>query len=109
MDNPALDDCLSRLPEGWFQSPDEIAEDMLRQLRVELTEGHVLDGKTVRVVAHRMGSDDILCWHPHEPQRFTVVHLSWNGRGYDSLHPTVESDGTFDDFLRYESSFGGIR
>jgi hypothetical protein len=105
MDDTFLNACLQRLPKGWFRSSEDIAEDMQRQLHVELTDGHVLDGIAVRVVAHRMGTDDILCWHPHEPLRFTVVHLSWGGKGYDSLHPTVESDGTFDDFLKYESKW----
>ena len=47
----------------------------------------------VEVVAHREGTDDILCRHLDELSRFTVVHLTWLGREeIDTQHPAVEAD-----------------
>lgn len=98
-----LDDCLQRLPDGWFISSPKLAEDFQRELSIELSPGHLLDRHEVEVVAHRMATDDILCWHPHDPLRFTVIHLVWNGvKHRDADHPWVEADGSFDDFLEYE-------
>ena len=99
------------LPEhwGWFYPTPEIAADLARQLAFELGRGHLLDGKAVEVVGHRLGTDDILCRHVSEPSRFTVVHLSFSTIATkddaDPDHPTVESDGTFDDFLAYEAKW----
>jgi hypothetical protein len=99
MDAPPLD----RLPEGWFVSDPETSADMEQELVRELPPGHLLDGKAVRVVAHRMGTDDILCQHLADPLRFTVIHLTWIGRTeIDHQHPCVEADGSFEDFLAYE-------
>lgn len=99
---------LKHLPVGWHASDATIAADMERQLALELPRGHLLDGISVKVVAHRMGTDDILCWHLHEQSRFTVVHLTWSSlRQTESDTPWVEVDGTFDDFLRYEQKYGG--
>jgi hypothetical protein len=101
-----IDYCLQRLPEGWFRSSLEIATDKERELSLELTRGHLLDGVAVRVVAHREGTDDVLCWHIREPQRFTVIHLTWRGATeIDAKHPWVEADGTFEDFLAYEQKW----
>jgi hypothetical protein len=103
---PYLQDCLNHLPEGWFGSPPEIAADMESQLALELPPGHLLEDLAVRVVAHRMGTDDILCWHIQEPRRFTVIHLTWSGgKQTDTDYPWVEADGTFDDFLAYEQKW----
>jgi len=100
------------LPEdwGWFVPSPVIAAKLDRQLAVELSPGHLLDGKAVKVVGFRLGTDDILCRHESEPSRFTVIHLSWNrtepgaGPRSDSDHPTVMADGRFDDFLAYEAN-----
>ncbi len=95
------------LPEGWFVSDTEEASIRHAELQRELPPGHILYGKSVSVVAHRDGTDDILCRHHDEPSRFTVIHLSWLGREeINTLHPTVEVDGDFQQFIAYESAFG---
>ena len=97
-----------QLPDGWIVSPKDHAEYLAAELAREIPNGHLLDGVAVSVVAHRDGTDDILCWHRSEPLRFTVVHLSWRGRTeINSKHPAVECDGSFDDFLAYERGFSG--
>ena len=99
-----------QLPDGWFASPQDHAESLVAELARELPTGHLLDGVAVSVVAHRDGTDDILCWHHNDLARFTVIHLSWLGRTeINSQHPTVECDGSFDDFLEYERAFLGHR
>ena len=95
------------LPEGWFESDSEEASIRHAELQRELPPGHILYGMSVAVVAHREGTDDILCRHHDDPSHFTVIHLSWLGREeINSMHPTVEADGDFDEFLNYESAFG---
>jgi hypothetical protein len=97
---------LERLPEGWFASNADISASMKQELDREMTPGHLLDGKPVRVVAHRMGTDDILCQHLADPLRFTVIHLTWSGcTEIDHQHPWVEADGSFDDFVAYENKY----
>jgi len=95
---------LDRLPEGWFVSDPETAREMEQELSRELPPRHLLDGTPVRVVAHRLGTDDVLCQHLADPSRFTVIHLTWSGvTESDSEHPWVEADGSFGDFLAYEN------
>ena len=95
------------LPEGWFLSDNEEAAVRHEELQKELPEGHLLYRTPVAVVARREGTDDILCHHERDWDRFTVIHLSWIGRTeINAEHPTVEVDGDFDAFLEYESAFG---
>ena len=95
------------LPDGWFESDSEESSVRHAELQRELPPGHILYRRPVSVVAHREGTDDILCHHQDEPERFTVIHLSWIGREeIDAQHPTVETDGDYDSFLEYESAFG---
>jgi hypothetical protein len=71
------------------------------ELQRELPPGHVLTGRAVETFAWRKGAiDDVLFRHWDEPERFTVIHLSWLGRTeINADHPTVEFDGTFAEFL----------
>ena len=97
---------LQRLPEGWYASDEKKAQGFLAELRKELPPGHLLFDKDVTVVAHRTGTDDILCRHINEPKRYTVIHLTWiMKQETDPQYPCVEVDGDFEDFLDYERSF----
>jgi hypothetical protein len=103
-----LKELLKRLPEGWFVSDDERSKVLSDELIKELPPCHLLYEVPVNVVAHREGTDDILCHHIEAPQRFTVIHLSWIGKTeIDEKHPYVEVDGSFDDFHNYEAAFYG--
>ena len=96
------------LPIGWFMSPPAKSAELHDELRKELPPGHRLYGVEVAIVAHREGTDDILCRHLEHPDRFTVIHLSWTGRTeIDPSHPCVEEDGSFEMFLDYEKRFYG--
>ena len=96
-----------QLPDGWIVSTPKHAENLARELETELPKKHILKSVPVRVIANRDGTDDILCQHVNEPKRFTVVHLTWKGREEIDGHPSVEVDGTFDDFIEYENNYLG--
>jgi len=94
------------LPEGWFVSDPEWATSLYNELQKELPEGHILFGKNVSVIAHRDGTDDILCQHQDDSNHYTVVHLTWSMKQEaDAEFPYIECDGNFEDFLRYEARF----
>jgi hypothetical protein len=96
------------LPAGWFASDPKRAASLLAELEREVAPGHVLHRVRVEVVAHREGTDDILCRHLDDRFRFTVIHLTWHRREeIDAQHPAVEADGYFDSFLAYEGRFAG--
>ena len=89
------------LPEGWFYPDAETAQLLYAELQRELPPGHLLHERAVETFAWcEGGNDDVLFRHSDEPARFTVIHLSWLGRTeINSQHPTVEFDGTFEEFL----------
>jgi hypothetical protein len=95
------------LPVGWFYSNAEESDLRHAELLRELAPGHPLFGTDVDVVAHREGTDDILCRHHADPDRLTVVHLTWRGGPEIAPRfPAIECDGTVEDFYNYERRFG---
>lgn len=91
---------------GWYLSTKEESENFYTELQKELPEGHFLYGKQVEVVAHRLGTDDILCQYIADQNHYTVIHLTWTGKQEkDTDFPTVEVDGNFEDFMNYENRF----
>lgn len=104
MSKETVFDLPDRLPEGWFLATDEESSNLHDELLRELSEGHLLQAKPLTVVASRRGAtDDILCRHLGETERYTVIHLSWSMKTeINSDHPFVEMDGSFSDFLDYE-------
>lgn len=96
---------LAKLPEGWYVSNSEKSRSLFEELQIELHSEHILYNKEVAVIAHREGTDDILCIHLAEPEHLTVVHLSYSGKMECLGYPTVEVDGTFEDFIKYENRF----
>jgi|GEM_PF-2138386 len=102
---------LLALPEGWFYPEDpDISANLHIELQRELPRGHLLHGRAVEIFAYRHGSDDVLFRHQDQPSRFTVIHLSWLGREeINPQHPTVEFDGTFDEFVAEEERLYGLK
>jgi hypothetical protein len=92
------------LPEGWYYPNAEDAQSLLSEFRHELPLGHLLDRVSVEVFAWRNGAtDDVLFRHLREPDRFTVIHLTWVGHTeINTQHPTIEFDGDFSGFLAHE-------
>ncbi len=95
------------LPEGWFPASEIESKKLYSELQKELPQEHLLFGVDVEVIAHRDGAtDDILVRHVGEPERYTVIHLTWSSRQEgDAAHPSVEVDGSWEDFLAYEREF----
>ncbi|NDV96838.1 hypothetical protein D0T84_18270 [Dysgonomonas sp. 521] len=94
------------LPEGWFVSEVQKAASLHNELQRELPDGHLLYHVEVKVIAHREGTDDILCQHKDNENHYTVVHLTWSMKQETNKEfPYIECDGNFDDFLRYEAKF----
>jgi hypothetical protein len=92
------------LPEGWYYPDPDDTQQLLAELQRELPSGHLLYNIAVEVFAWREhATDDVLFRHRHQPERFTVIHLSWSGRTeINAQHPTVEFDGLFTEFLAQE-------
>jgi hypothetical protein len=91
------------LPQGWFWPDTDETHSLHAELQRELPPGHILYGVPVITFATRRGIDDVLFRHRDEPDRFTVIHLSWLGRTeINAEHPTVEFDGSFSEFLAEE-------
>jgi ribosomal protein S18 acetylase RimI-like enzyme len=99
-----------RLPGGWFYPENsDVATSLLVELHREMPPGHLLYKHSVEVVAYRKGSDDVLFRHHNEPERYTIVHLSWiRKQEIDTQHPTVEFDGSFEEFIKAEGGAAKI-
>jgi len=98
------------LPEGWFYPDQAVSQRLHAELQRELPPGHLLHGRAVETFAWRDGAtDDVLFRHTDQPDRFTVIHLSWLGRTeINAQHPTVEFDGTFVGFIAEEERLYGL-
>lgn len=95
------------LPEGWVYATVEESQSLWNELQTELSQRHLLFEKPVQVIAHRRGAtDDILCKHIDEADHYTVIHLTWSMKTeIDERFPMVEVDGSFSEFVDYESNF----
>lgn len=97
-----------QLPPGWVHPDPEWEAQLESEFRRELPPGHLLHSLRVQLIAAREGTDDVLFQHRDEPDRFTVVHLSWLGKEeIDASHPWVEFDGDFPAFQAWEGRMSG--
>lgn len=96
------------LPDGWFHASDEVRQSHGTEYQRELPPIHPLAGVAVELVAYREGTDDVLMKHLNEPDRLTVVHLTWIMRQERSNHPFVEFSGTHAEFLDWEHENWGL-
>jgi len=91
------------LPLSWFFASEKEREYLWNELQKEIPVGHVLFRVPLLIIAtQNYVTDDILCKHLNEPDRYTVVHLTWSAatETIENL-PAVEMDGSFEDFLNY--------
>ena len=95
---------------GWYYPDADVAESLHTELQLELPPGHLLFGRAVETVAYRRDQDDVLFRHRDEPDRFTVIHLTWiQKREINPQHPSVCFDGAFKRFFAEEEKFYGSR
>jgi hypothetical protein len=95
----------SEIPGGWgWYYPDApAARGLYLELQRELPPGHLLFGRPVETVAFRKDQHDVLFRHLDQPDRFTVIHLTWiRKREIDAHHPSVCFDGPFEQFAAEE-------
>lgn len=86
--------------EPWV-AVGQYAENLVKELERELTDQHVLWGKSVRPVAQRTDSDDVLFELDGEPSTYAVVHLTWSGEPEDNYRwPDTKLFSSLDEWIR---------
>ena len=91
---------------GWHNPNAAIAHSLRAELKREVPPGHLLYQRPVDVVAYREDQDDVLCRHQDDPDRFTVIHLTWSCKKEVYVdHPSVCFDGKFEAFFIEEQTF----
>ena len=100
-------DCAALLEEWGWNCPDTaVAQSLSAELQRELPPDHLLFGRVVEAVAYRQDQDDVLFRHQDEPNRFTVIHLTWSRKQeINADHPSVCYDGSFESFFDVEQKF----
>jgi hypothetical protein len=73
----------------------QYADNLVKELRKEVTERHPLWDVKVRAIAQRTDSDDVLFEIEGGGQRLAVVHLTWTGE--------PETDGKWPDTQMFTS------
>ena len=95
------------LPEDWceFARPQSKCDfDHARvqaELEIELHPAHPFHGCKLKVIAHAIGNDDVLCANPEEPGRYSIIHLTWRGGAEIGNCPTIDFDGDWKGVCRY--------
>lgn len=95
------------LPEDWceFSRPhlecDFDHTRMQAELEIELHPGHPFHGYKLKVIAHAISNDDVLCAHTEESGRYSIIHLTWRGRAEIGSCPTIDFDGDWNSVCRY--------
>ncbi len=93
---------------GWRDPDAVVGQSLYAELQRELPLGHLLCGRAVETVAYREDQDDVLFRHQDQPDRFTVVHLTWTRkREINAEHPSVCFDGTLAEFVREQERLYG--
>ena len=96
------------LPTGWYYPTEGQAQGLHAELQRELAPGHLLFGRAVEAFAYRRDRDDVLFRHREEPDRFTVIHLTWiRKREINTEYPSVCFDGPFEKIFTEEEKFLG--
>ncbi len=64
--------------EPWIAT-GQYADNLVKELEREVTEGHALWKVKMRAIAQRSDSDDVLFEIESEQGKYAVVHLTWSG------------------------------
>ena len=70
---------MNDLLKPWVPIPAATATAVERELPLELSARHSLQGIRCRALAMRQDCDDVLFATPDAEQPFAVVHLTWSG------------------------------
>ena len=66
-----------QLLEPWT-TENLYANELVLELKRELSDGHILLGKPVTIIARRKDNDDVLVGVMEELVIYAVVHLTWS-------------------------------
>ena len=83
----------------WKFVDGEIADQMVRELFRELSNGHLLYGANLTALAKRIDCDDVLFELRSEGACLAVVHLTWRNEN-DPLWPRTKLFDSWDDWVR---------
>jgi hypothetical protein len=61
-----------------WTTADLYADELEKELKEELSDGHILLGKPLSIVARRKDNDDVLVKVLADPPSYAVVHLTWS-------------------------------
>jgi len=64
--------------EPWIAT-GQFADNLVKELEREATEGHALWKIKTRAIAQRSDSDDVLFEIESDQGKYAVVHLTWSG------------------------------
>lgn len=82
--------------EPWIAT-GQYADNLVKELEREVTQGHALWKVKARAIAQRSDSDDVLFEIESEQGRYAVVHLTWSGEPEpDSRWPDTRIFATID-------------
>jgi hypothetical protein len=90
--------------EPWFSIEKfgaAIADGLIAELKLEVSENHLLFNQTVTVLARRLDCDDILFKLENPKGQFAVVHLTGIGkRESNAIFPRTKIYSSFEDFVK---------
>lgn len=93
--------------DGWCRFDDPSREcdthhaRIQAELEIEIHPEHPFYRRNLKVIAHALGCDDVICTHVDEPGRYSVLHLTWGGRPEIGTCPTIDFDGDRHGVARY--------
>ena len=91
------------VPAGWATAAN--GDELLAELRRELSPGHALAGVALEICGRRVDRDDVLFRDVNAADRFVIVHLTWRGRAEpDARWPAVVFDGTWEELVAEEAA-----
>jgi len=83
----------------------QFSQNLVNELRRELTPGHPLFGLDAYPIAQRTDADDVLFQFGINQPIFAVVHLTWSGEPEpDNSWPTFESYTSMEDWVENRMS-----
>ncbi len=82
--------------EPWIAT-GRYADNLVKELEREVTQGHLLWNVKSRAIAQRSDSDDVLFEIESKQGKYAVVHLTWSGEPeLDSRWPKTRIYATID-------------
>lgn len=84
--------------EPWHPIENELG--LVEELALELSAGHGLYGKKVKVIARRKDKDDVLFELSDELPQVVVVHLTWSHKSEKAPWPKSERFRSLDEFAK---------